>query len=1079
VTATLSITILANAAQAKKAFAETSESADDLGTKSSGMGKAIAAGAAAGVAGLVALGISAFNAAEESAKIGRETERVIRTTGAAAWTSATQVGELSSAISDKTGADDEAIQSGANLLLTFTRVQNVVGEGNDIFDQATQAALDMSTALGTDMSGASIQLGKALNDPIKGMTALSRAGVSFTEAQKTQVQTLVETGDVLGAQKIILAEVQKEFGGAAEAAGTPLDKLMVKFGNLQESAGTLLIPAVSAVATVIGDNMVPAIEKGTEFVTEHAEAVKFLASVGLVGLAAAYGPVIAGQVKMVALDVVKYVKGVAESAIYMGQAFLTVAAQQGVLTASSQALSYALSATLPGMLALAAAGLVYGIVSAFDTSSEAADQFFESVTRDVDTSSFDEMHAASARLTDEIVKTKSQFKDFGTGDVAAAVADVLIPFHDVENSLDDQTSKVITLNAKQAEYEAQLRKGEMALFGLAEASVQTAHGLEGTGTSIDTTTAAGRFMNAEIDIMNQRMREIAAAEKIDLTQPGAAEKVQALYEKTLFATTGTLNMTEAQEKYNDAAATAADKVDAFRMSLDALISGHLDARQAETQYSQNSLQLLRTLTEQRMAAAGATDAGTASSLAQVAAINENNSAIQANAESMLSLAQAQYEETGSLDVASASLARNREALVNTMVQTGYSREAAEAYVDSLGLTPANINTAVNLNNAEATGRLAGTQGQLNQIGAGAHAVVTADTSPADKAMAEFWARMPNFVGPVTPEMVLKWLNAHPRASGGPVARGAAYVVGERGPELFTPAVAGRIIPAGPSRARALEEGPGTGGGTTTINVSVASTGLGPDSPRLQADLVEALRRWSGRNGPIPGTTTPGGRGIAGPAGPTGPKGDQGDPGPKGDTGATGPASTVPGPTGPTGPTGLKGDTGATGATGTQGPKGDTGATGPASTVPGPTGPTGPKGDQGDPGTPGVQGPKGDTGATGPASTVPGPTGPTGAQGPKGDTGAAGAAGAQGPKGDKGDTGATGATGTQGPAGTPGATGVQGPKGDTGDTGPAGAAGAEGPAGPGVPTGGTTGQLATKNSATNYDVRWSTPAFKWG
>lgn len=109
----------------------------------------------------------------------------------------------------------------------------------------------MSTALGTDMSSASIQLGKALNNPIAGLTALSRAGVSFTEEQKNQIRTLVETGDVLGAQKLILAELSKEFGGAAEAAATPVDKLRVKLGNLQEDVGAALIPIVSGAADVV------------------------------------------------------------------------------------------------------------------------------------------------------------------------------------------------------------------------------------------------------------------------------------------------------------------------------------------------------------------------------------------------------------------------------------------------------------------------------------------------------------------------------------------------------------------------------------------------------------------------------------------------------------------------------------------------------------------------------------------------------------------------------------------------------------------------------------------------------------
>lgn len=77
-------------------------------------------------------------------------------------------------------------------------------------------------------------------------------------------------------------------------------------------------------------------------------------------------------------------------------------------------------------------------------------------------------------------------------------------------------------------------------------------------------------------------------------------------------------------------------------------------------------------------------------------------------------------------------------------------------------------------------------------------------------------------------------------------------------------------------------------------------------------------------------------------------------------------------------------------------------------------------------------------------------------------------GEKGDKGDKGDTGSTGATGATGPAGATGATGAKGDKGDTGATGATGAAGADGV---GVPTGGTTGQVLAKASATDYDTEW--------
>src|SRR6185295_7300572 len=105
---------------------------------------------------------------------------------------------------------------------------------------------------GQDAKTSSLQLGKALNDPIKGVTALSRAGVSFTQQQKDQIKALVESGNLLGAQKIILKEVGTEFGGAAAAAASPVDKLKVVWGNLLEDLGTRALPLVEKFATWAG-----------------------------------------------------------------------------------------------------------------------------------------------------------------------------------------------------------------------------------------------------------------------------------------------------------------------------------------------------------------------------------------------------------------------------------------------------------------------------------------------------------------------------------------------------------------------------------------------------------------------------------------------------------------------------------------------------------------------------------------------------------------------------------------------------------------------------------------------------------
>jgi phage-related minor tail protein len=232
----------------------------NLGGKFTNLGKVAAIGLGAAAVGAVALGKSFVDAAIESQKVTKQTEAVLKSMGDVAGVSADQVAEMSAQLSLQSGIDDELIQSSQNVLLTFGKVQNKVGKGNKIFDRATKAALDMSVALGTDMQGATIQVGKALNDPIKGITALSRAGVSFTQKQKDTIKSLVEQGKVLDAQKIILGELEKQFGGSAAAQATAGDRLKVVWGNLQEELGMRLLPVVERVAEWLGNVLPPALD---------------------------------------------------------------------------------------------------------------------------------------------------------------------------------------------------------------------------------------------------------------------------------------------------------------------------------------------------------------------------------------------------------------------------------------------------------------------------------------------------------------------------------------------------------------------------------------------------------------------------------------------------------------------------------------------------------------------------------------------------------------------------------------------------------------------------------------------------
>lgn len=205
-------------------------------------GKVAAVALAATGAAAVAFGVSSAKAFIESENAIAQTEAVLKSTKGVAGVTAEAITNLANSLQRQTRYGDEAIRSAQNMLLTFTNI------GKKTFPDATEAVLDMATAMGTDLNSTAIQVGKALQDPVRGATALQRVGVRLSESQKDLIQKFVDAGDAAGAQAIILKELQTEFGGSAKAAGQTfagqLERLKNQLGDVQEGIGELILRGV-------------------------------------------------------------------------------------------------------------------------------------------------------------------------------------------------------------------------------------------------------------------------------------------------------------------------------------------------------------------------------------------------------------------------------------------------------------------------------------------------------------------------------------------------------------------------------------------------------------------------------------------------------------------------------------------------------------------------------------------------------------------------------------------------------------------------------------------------------------------
>jgi len=238
-----------------------------------------AVGLAAGAA-FTAIGYGVYKAVkafDKQQKVEKQLNAVLKSTKHAAGLTAKEVKKMAAAFQKATTFGDEEVLTGQNLLLTFTKI------GKDVFPAATQVMLDMAIALDQDMKQSAIQLGKALNDPILGMTNLRRVGVNFSQAQVEVVKKMVETGDIASAQRLILKELQTEFGGSAEAAretfGGALKALKNTFGDLMEKVGKAVIPVLQVLMNYVQQTVLPLITSWTNNMGSTSKIAEGLAKV--------------------------------------------------------------------------------------------------------------------------------------------------------------------------------------------------------------------------------------------------------------------------------------------------------------------------------------------------------------------------------------------------------------------------------------------------------------------------------------------------------------------------------------------------------------------------------------------------------------------------------------------------------------------------------------------------------------------------------------------------------------------------------------------------------------------------------
>ena len=259
----LTLKLLADISDFTKGINESSKHVDTMGDKIKKFGKAAAAGLLIAGAAAVAFGAKAIQAGEAAATSNARIDQINKSMGLFGDSTDEVTASLvnyANVVARSTGIDQNAIKATQAKLLTFKEIAQTADEVGGNFERATKAAIDLGAAgFGTAELNA-VALGKALNDPIRGITALTRNGITFTESEKARIKVLVESNKVGEAQNMILKAIETQVGGTAEATSNATDRMKVGLSQVTETIGIALLPAFEKVTAFLLSDVFPAFQ---------------------------------------------------------------------------------------------------------------------------------------------------------------------------------------------------------------------------------------------------------------------------------------------------------------------------------------------------------------------------------------------------------------------------------------------------------------------------------------------------------------------------------------------------------------------------------------------------------------------------------------------------------------------------------------------------------------------------------------------------------------------------------------------------------------------------------------------------
>jgi hypothetical protein len=260
--ATIRIAVLADASKAIGELKSVGKAASSVHKPVSGLSKILKSGFILGaVAGGVKLLFDAFAGAEDSVKQTKLLDNQIKNLGTSGKAAFADASGFATTFGNSIGVDDDAIKGVMTKLASFPDAFKTGSLGAEGMQRSVKAAYDLQ-AIGIGTAETNIlQIGKAMNSPIKGMAALAKSGVSFSAEQKLQITNYMKHGELAKAQSILLQGIESNAKGAALAAVTPLQQLKVTLSNVAEGLAGKILPGLNSMATAFSTQILPVVLK--------------------------------------------------------------------------------------------------------------------------------------------------------------------------------------------------------------------------------------------------------------------------------------------------------------------------------------------------------------------------------------------------------------------------------------------------------------------------------------------------------------------------------------------------------------------------------------------------------------------------------------------------------------------------------------------------------------------------------------------------------------------------------------------------------------------------------------------------